>query len=532
MTSHDQKDRPGVVTRSSVRRFNVDVALLRSLDIDVGTVDRTTLRRLLPLLCLGVVLVRATYVLQPLRNDEGGYLLIARQWHTGGEFLYGDYFVDRPPLLVMIYRFAALTEWDGAIRVIAIPFALLFVLAAWHAGNILSGRSGGRWSAVVAAGLMCSPALAADQADGELFAAALVMTSIALALSAWNALPSPRQLWLAGVAGVFAGSAPLVKQNVLEGLLFMTGLVVVASWARRGTGPREVLVGTGAFVGALFPYALVWLWATMAGIDPASIWRDLASFRGAAFEVIWSSSPEASITRAVLLLVLGLVSGALAVVVTWLVAARRRPQRSSPEHRAITGLVLFGIAAITAGGSYWPNYLLQLAPAVVLAAGAVAPSASRTGRWMRASSRVIVGAAVLGSVVTSVVYATVPWVSFQQRTGEWLADSKAAGDTAFVAYGNASVLEAADMQSPYPHLWSVPMRTLDPEQERLRATLAGPEAPSWIVQVNGLNSWQIDAGSRLRDLVDERYRVVATICGDPVWLRQDLTRQLAPPPRC
>ncbi len=76
------------------------------------------------------------------------------------------------------------------------------------------------------------------------------------------------------------------------------------------------------------------------------------------------------------------------------------------------------------------------------------------------------------------------------------------------------------------------MRTLDPEQTRLRTTLAGPEAPEWIVQINGFDAWGIDDGSRLRSLVQEEYRVVAEVCGYPVWLHRDATRDLAPPPRC
>ncbi len=144
----------------------------------------------------------------------------------------------------------------------------------------------------------------------------------------------------------------------------------------------------------------------------------------------------------------------------------------------------------------------------------------------------VVSAAALGTVVTLVIYASVPSSWSSQRIGEWLAGSKAAGDTAFVAYGLASVLETADMASPYPHLWSVPMRTDDPSQARLRATLAGPRAPSWIVQVTGLNAWDIDEDSTLRDLIHDRYRVVAEVCGHPVWLRQGLTRELPAPPPC
>jgi len=76
------------------------------------------------------------------------------------------------------------------------------------------------------------------------------------------------------------------------------------------------------------------------------------------------------------------------------------------------------------------------------------------------------------------------------------------------------------------------MRTLDPELAQLRRTLAGPRAPTWIVQVTGLNAWHIDDGFRLRDLVHDRYRRVAEICGRPIWLRQELSRELAPAPPC
>jgi hypothetical protein len=123
-------------------------------------------------------------------------------------------------------------------------------------------------------------------------------------------------------------------------------------------------------------------------------------------------------------------------------------------------------------------------------------------------------------------------VWFQERTGHWLAASGRPGDTAVVAYGNPSVLEAADMGSPYPQLWSLPMRTLDPDQRRLRRTLEGTDAPAWLVQMHGLNTWRIDEQGLLRTVVRERYRLVGEVCGNPVLLRADLTRELAPPPEC
>jgi hypothetical protein len=492
----------------------------------------TTTRRFLGLLCLGVVLVRATYVPRPLRNDEGGYLLIARHWHTGGEFLYGDYFVDRPPLLMLIFKVAALTEWDQAIRVIAIPFVVLFVLAAWRSGSLLAGRTGGRWAALVGAGFMCSPGLGADQTEGELFGAVFVMVALALALSAWYAESSARTRWYAAAAGAFAVAAPLIKQNLLEGGLCLAGLVLFAYRADAPARRRAVLMAPAAALGALVPCASVGLWLTSAGIEPAAAWRELVSFRGAALAAILSGSPDATIRRAEQLLVLGIVTGILPIVLLWFVRGSRCLGSRSPERRTITALMVFGALAIVAGGSYWPPYLLQLAPAAVLAAGAMAPLASTAGSWMRALGMAVLAAAAVGTVAGIVVHAAVPSAWFSQRMGEWLADSEASGDTAFVAYGLPSVLESADMGSPYPYLWSVPVRTLDPEEARLRATLAGPRAPTWVVDVTGLNAWKIDADSRLRDLLRQRYRLVAEVCGHPIWLRQDATRELSAPPPC
>lgn len=500
--------------------------------VDVEAVDRArgSGRRFLVAVCLGAAVVRATYVARPLRNDEGGYLLVARHWRTGGEFLYGDWFVDRPPVLMAIFRIAALTEWDQAVRLLAIPFVLVSVVAGWRAGRLLGGRPGGRWAAVLAAGMLCSPGLAAEQADGELFGAAFVLVSLACALSAWHADDARHRRAWAAAAGVAAACAPLVKQNLLEGALFLCGLVLLARWGGDGQAWRRVRsLGRAALGGALLPVALSGLWLLVAQVDPALVWRDLVGFRGAAFDAIWSSSPDATIRRAWQLAVLGLVTGLFPVVATWF-AARR--DRRSPEHGAITLLLLFGVAAIAAGGSFWPPYLLQLGPAAVLAAGVLAPRAGAAGSWMRGCAGWVAGAAVVGAVASAVVHTTVPSLWGSQRTGEWLAASKEPADTAVVAYGLPSVLEAADTATPYPYLWSVPMRTSDPRQERLRATLAGPAAPEWIVQVAGLDAWGIDDGALLRDLVHQRYRVVATVCGHRVWLRQDVTRVLAAAPRC
>ena len=60
---------------------------------------------------------------------------------------------------------------------------LLVVAAAWAAHQVV-GERGARWAALVAAAFVVTPVLMAQEADGEIFAAPLVMLSVALTLAA------------------------------------------------------------------------------------------------------------------------------------------------------------------------------------------------------------------------------------------------------------------------------------------------------------------------------------------------------------
>ena len=106
------------------------------------------------------------------------------------------------------------------------------------------------------------------------------------------------------------------------------------------------------------------------------------------------------------------------------------------------------------------------------------------------------------------------------------AISEVAGrdDTIVSLYGSPDLVQASGLASPYQHLWSLPMRTLDPDQDELRSVLSGEAAPTWVVAVLPLSSWHIDDDRRLRDLLMDRYRLVTPRCGPLIWVRSDVYR--------
>ena len=69
------------------------------------------------------------------------------------------------------------------------------------------------------------------------------------------------------------------------------------------------------------------------------------------------------------------------------------------------------------------------------------------------------------------------------------------------------------------------MRTRDPEYADLRELLAGPDAPTWLVEWVDFDAWS-DAGvPELEQVVEERYVEHGTTCnGQPVYLLRGVER--------
>lgn len=182
-------------------------------------------------------------------------------------------------------------------------------------------------------------------------------------------------------------------------------------------------------------------------------------------------------------------------------------------------LVIEG-AGIGLGGSYWPHYLLQMVPSVTLGAAWLA------GRSRRRVPRVLIAFAAGSCLLatSSAFFVPGPGRTADAAVIGYLAQAHSIGDTGYVAYGHPNILESSGLRPTYPYMWSLPLRVLDPHLTTLTAQMRSNRAPAWFVQGSPVNSWHIDSLGTLQRTRDERYRLVATVCGVPVYLLRGVSR--------
>ncbi len=491
-------------------------------------------------IALGAGLAHLPFLTTPLGSDEGGFLRVAAQWSSGSS-LYGDYWVDRPPLLIAFFALA--DQWGGAIalRLLGIGVVLVAVLASGRIGHLMGasgaeGRSpratlGSAAAALTAAIFLAEPLFGTAEVNGELISVAAILGSMAIGLSTTRPASAGRAGRL-GTAGALAATAVLVKQNQVDAFIFLAGLVAVCGLhATAGLRLRQVGRDVSALVlGAVAMVAVVLAMAALRGTSPLDLWDAVVTFRLDAAAAIRSSASPATGHRLWRLLGVVALSGAPLLVLQLL--GRLRPSASSRSTGhdlrwvAVAVLVWEGVSVI-AGGSYWLHYLICFVPGLVLAA-AVTFASRRPGS--RSSTRAF--ARWIGSPFTALAYcglvamvalastAANPWRgSTEDPTSTWLEAHSTPGDTGLVAYGHPNILQGAGLDSPYPYLWSLIVRVKDPDLSLLATTLAGDDRPDWIVTgPSGLHGWGIDPSAGDEQLT-EHYRHVATVEDHVIYLQ-------------
>ncbi|SFB75110.1 hypothetical protein SAMN04487968_101307 [Nocardioides terrae] len=453
-------------------------------------------------LALLTAVARLPFLGQPLSPDEAGFLMVGGQWSPGSS-LYGDYWVDRPPLIIGIFGLADHLGGATALRLVGVVAVVIAVCLAAAVGRV--GAPDRRWAptlaAATAAVFLSTPLFGTRQVNGELLAAPLVLGGLVALLVALRRGRRAVVWWVA--AGALATAAVAVKQSMAD---VAVASVAALLWQVRTVGiRRSAYDALGLAGGAVLTTLVLVGWAAARGTDPGALWEAVVSFRFKAAEVISGDDPAAT-DRRMHSMVDALVASAapVLVLVPLLPVARARQRGPLPLVAAV--VLLWETVGIVGGGSYWWHYLIGTVPGLVLLV--VALARHRPGLQVVAAV-VVAYAAVVGAQVTDAY----PGLTRGQREIDTAAGRFAEltrpGDTAVVAFGTASILRRAGVSSPYRYLWSLPVRVRDPHLAGLTAVLRSSHRPTWVVvQGTSLDSWAIDAGTAQEEL-DRRYRLVA-----------------------
>lgn len=465
-------------------------------------------------------LARFPGLLWPLRPDEAGFLLVARTWDPEPDSLYGHYWVDRPPPLLWLVKATDAVGGAYAHRLVGALACAALVLAAAAAAREVARRAGvldgapvrrvAGWVAVATAALVGNAQIDAVAAKGELFGIPLVMASCWLSLRAVRRV-SPADAFAAGLLAMLAVG---MKQSILGGLVF-GGVLLVGSVVARQVDARAALRCAGAAVaGAAVPVAAVVVWALSAGVHLHTLWYVVVSFRSDASQVIASQSSEGATSRISVLLLVFLGTGMLLVVVSFAARVRGLLRHDPVPVVAIAVMIALDLLGVALSGSFWMPYLFVPVPGLALALAALLAH-EHLHPARRRLTRVTVGLVVVSSVVAMVGW-TGAWVvgrvPVEVRTGEAIVDAHRPGDRVLVYGGRADIQWASRAQSPYPYLWSLPMRTLDPGLVDLERVLTGDNPPTWFVEATYINTWS-ELGTRPieRSLI-RKYEFVRTAC--------------------
>jgi hypothetical protein len=435
--------------------------------------------------------------------------------------VYGTYFVDKPPPLLAMFKVSDALAGPLTVRMAGAVACAVLVLVAAAVARLVTDERAARWTAVAAAALVTTPLIDVVAVKGEVLALPFLVGAVGLALVAVR----HRAAWLSLVAGLLAGIPLGLKQSLASAAVFIAVLFVGSHLAGRIGRSELVRLATAAIIGFAVPVLATVGWSLAAGVRLSALWYALYGFRADAAGVLGEGSVTATLRRGLVLLLILVVTGIAAVLTAYLARVRDHWRRDAPLTAAVVALVACEVVAMSMGGSFWQDYAFELVPGTLVALALVA-------------ARLRERLALL--MVLSTVLSLVCWGAWnlagrqefdEHHTGVALAEVAEPGDTLVVFGGRADLQLESGLGSPYPYLWSLPMRALDPDLARFRELVNGPDAPTWLVEWWPFDTWS-SQGDLLEAEVAERYVEHGTGCdGRTIWLLKGVDRPV-PEPEC
>jgi hypothetical protein len=482
-------------------------------------------RHAVPVIASVAVLARLPFLAADPSRDEAGFLLVGQQWHSAGTSLYGDYWVDRPPLLITIFRVASQLGGLVPLRLIGCLATVLVVLGVAHVARRLGGPRAATWAAITSAALCVTPLLGGQSVNGELLSAPFIVAGLTAVVAAIDQPTHRRAAVAAALAGAATIASLLVKQNMADVAVFAFVTLLLA-WRRREIStPRLARSIAAAAAGALACLVVVALWTLAHGTSLVGVYDAMYPFRVEAGRVMAASNRTTANARLWTLAVCWALSGGAVIMAVTAHALASGRMRST----AVWGLlatVLFDVGSIALGGSYWNHYLIQLVVPVAVLSGLLVAD-------RRPVARTVLTAPALAAAIALGANLTGSHTTAGTSVGEAVADVAGPHDTIVTTWGHADVTRASGLSSPYPYLWSLPARTLDPELTELTTLLAGPRAPTWFVTWRGVSTWRFHgAGAVAAGVLATHYNPVAQVDGHTIYLHRGVDRAvsvLSPP---
>jgi hypothetical protein len=165
--------------------------------------------------------LRAPYLSIPLGRDEGGLSYMAQHWLEGGGQLYGPYWVDRPPLMFLLFKLAVLGGQAG-VRALGAVFAVALVIGIAQIARLVEGSRASWMAGLLAALMISSVSIGSIFTPGEILAVVPSTFSVLCLVLAHRS----RQTRSIVLAGLLAVAAALIKQSFLDA--GFAGVVFVA----------------------------------------------------------------------------------------------------------------------------------------------------------------------------------------------------------------------------------------------------------------------------------------------------------------
>jgi len=464
------------------------------------------------LLCL---LLRLPFIATPLGIDEGGDAFIAQHWANTHGSVYGAYWLDRPPLLLLLYKVGLIGGTLG-IRIMGSVVAVAIVATVMAAARRLSNDKAARISGLTAAILLSAVSMGAVFTDSELLAALPAALSVLMLLISSRSARPLR--WLVA-AGLFAAAAVLIKQSSVDafaaGIAYLAGSLLV----RKSTGIR-ISWPLSYLAGFSVPLIAAGGWAYVYSTNFRQFLYAVIGFRVDGLRVLQHSTapPIHMLIHHGLPI---LIASGCGLLLPWAASHIWTMRRQIPMAAAFAGFLAGGMFGIVGGGQYFPHYFIQIIPVLSILAGcAIARAQRRYLTHFTIYALVLLGVLNLGFGM-ALAKAHPPQVTGLAIT-RFLHANATQGDSLYVLYARANVLYYAGMPSPYPYNWSLMDRAIADAEPRLRSMLVSPaRRPTWIVEWQTPTSLGLDRSGETTALLARNYVAVGGICGKRVLVRRD-----------